>query len=242
MHRNPQPDPSTDPGSTLREYRATWTIDIDATSPADAARLALAALRRRGSTATVLDVQWTETVHHAPPIELTSRMRVDLDSRQQTAALATPPPALPGITIDVLRAAAWLAEPSEDNPARTNAQSCELVGNEPPACEDVCFYAQVHVLLIAANGAQLFGPHVDMRLGFTMSDDGDVEGAMLIANIHSPDQRRQPVRLTSEQLRREDLVWQTGYPVALGVLRCVVALANRTLTALRDHLAVHEAR
>ena len=38
------------------EYRVTWTIDLDADSPEDAARLALAIHRNPQSLATVFDV------------------------------------------------------------------------------------------------------------------------------------------------------------------------------------------
>ena len=62
-----------------RGYRVGWQIDVQAASPTDAARQALAVQRRPGSTATVFDVQWTDTLGDQAGTEVTSRVQIDLD-------------------------------------------------------------------------------------------------------------------------------------------------------------------
>jgi hypothetical protein len=63
-----------------RDYTVDWRIDVAAVTPEDAARAALAAQRRRGSTAGVFDVT-----------DGSSRWRVDL-THGITAPLAAGPP------------------------------------------------------------------------------------------------------------------------------------------------------
>jgi hypothetical protein len=63
----------------MRSYRVAWEIDVEAESPVDAARGALAAQRRPGSTATVFAVEWTDTMGDELGTECTSRVSVDLE-------------------------------------------------------------------------------------------------------------------------------------------------------------------
>lgn len=236
MH-DPQANQPSDNGAAIQEYRVTWSSDINAASPADAARHALAAMRRAGTTATDFDIAWTEPLDGIhPALEVTTRMHIDLADHRPQHTDSTRGHAIPQLSIDVERAAAWLLEPTQENPTRTNLQYCLLVDDQASNFSDGEYFGSVHILLIAASRADLFGPLVDMRIAFSVDDDGEVDGAMLMTTLHPSDRRSQPLYITTGPLRREQLTWDPGYPAALGVLRVVVALTNAALAANWEYL------
>ena len=74
-----------------RSYRVGWQIDVEAGSPADAARQALQVQRPR-STATVFDVQWSDTLGDPAGTEVTSRVQVDQEPADPPATPSRPAP------------------------------------------------------------------------------------------------------------------------------------------------------
>jgi hypothetical protein len=78
--------PATGDAADGRVYRVTWATDIDTVGgPVAAARKARADQVRPGTTATVFDVEWTDTLGDQYGTEVTSRLQVDLNEPRVTA-------------------------------------------------------------------------------------------------------------------------------------------------------------
>ena len=232
MHDADTGHPSSN-DTALRAYQVTWSIDVVASSPGEAARQALAAMPLPVIPVATFQVAWTQTFDDSQfAAEATTRLHLDLTRGAPSTSGRTQPE----LSIDVDRAAAWLLEPAQEDPTRTNIQCYGLIDDLPSSIGETDFFGSINVLLVAASRAHLFGPLVSMRIVFSTDDDGSMDAAMLITTLQPFDQRSQVIHIGTGPLHREHLRWHPKYPVALGTLHAIAALANASLAASRTYL------